>query len=547
MQNFASLRNRLNRMVAALGVATVVVVFACFVAIIWILSLSSQRLDEAEAAGQARLVKSVIDDYAGDLAKAVGDYTAWNELYEYFDNKKDPKWERLNLGPYLASTFGIGRAFAVTRKGEIVYSYAAASATPPKLSPGEIKILRDMARLAFRAEKPDRQVGVAGMVAFRNGPALTAASTVRASSLRSPSRVVFIEARPYDRRFLDELSRNLGVRDLRVVRGKTNGLALAAPDGKASGLTLVWARSRSGSALLSRVLPMVALVGASALAALLGLAFVWWRVFDQMRAAERSVNEAMLKASAARARAAEETSKSKSAFIANMSHELRTPLNAIIGFSELVLSEVLGPLGVEKYREYIAAIHKSGQHLLSIVNDILQVAKIEARGSEINAQPVAIDEVVRDCVEMLAVLADQRAIALAVSPAKESCKVVADRQALHQILINIVANAVKFSPEGGNVEIFWSAQAGKCELRIVDHGCGIPPETLRNIGKPFVQAEGAYARKYQGAGLGLTISFLLAEAMGASIELKSAVNAGTTAIVWLPLSAAQDAAGSLAA
>ncbi|HVZ92844.1 MAG TPA: ATP-binding protein [Rhizomicrobium sp.] len=547
MQNFASLRNRLNRMIAALGVATLTVIVACFVAVFWILSLSSQRLDESEAAGQARLIKSVTDDYVRDLAKAVGDYTAWNELYEYFDKQRDPKWEQLNLGPYLASTFGIGRAFAVTRKGEIVYSYAAGFDAPPKLSPSEIETLRNLARLAFRAEKPDRQVGVAGMLEFESGPALTAASTVRMSSLRGRSHVAFIEARFYNRSFLDDMGHDLGVRDLRIARGRADGLALKAPDGKASGLRLVWAPSGSGSAYLRRVLPMVALVGAAAVVALLGLAFVWWRVFDHMRVAERSVNEAMLRASAARARAAEETSKSKSAFIANMSHELRTPLNAIIGFSELVLSEALGPIAPEKYREYIAAIHKSGHHLLSIVNDILQVAKIEARGSEINAEPVAVDEVVRDCVEMLGVLADKRAIAIAVSPATESLKVVADRQALHQILINIVANAIKFSPERGSVEISWSARGVQCELRVVDHGCGIPPETLRNIGKPFVQAEGAYARKYQGAGLGLTISFLLAQAMGVSIELKSAVNAGTTAIVTLPLVEAQCAAGSLAA
>jgi len=274
-------------------------------------------------------------------------------------------------------------------------------------------------------------------------------------------------------------------------------------------------------------LPAMIATGAIALLALGGLALLWWRVAEHAHLSEVRVNQSQLEASQARAQSAEETSRSKSAFIANMSHELRTPLNAIIGFSELLTAEHFIAISEGKRREYTKAILDSGHHLLRIVNDILQVSRIEAGKYEPEMEVVCLEQAVHDCVRMVSVLAEERGIRFDTQVGAWSHLVYADRQALHQILINILSNAIKFSNERSCIEIACVALDEAYELHIRDEGCGIPNATLNEIGRPFVQAEGAYSRKYQGTGLGLTISFLLARAMGASIEIDSAEGLGT--------------------
>jgi len=244
----------------------------------------------------------------------------------------------------------------------------------------------------------------------------------------------------------------------------------------------------------------------------------------------------------ARALSAEEASEAKSLFIANMSHELRTPLNAIIGFSEFIDSGILGTVGNPRYGEYVRDIMSSGRHLLAIVNNLLLFAKMEAGQHRAEVEPLDLGAELQAVQRMLQIEADRRSVAVAVAATPERPAVVAaDSQSLRQILINVIGNAIKFSDHGGTVRVSLEADAEgeTVVLRVDDDGCGIPPDTLRQLGNPFVQAEGVFSRRHQGTGLGLAICFGLAEAMGAAITVDSVESVGTTVAVALPSAAAR--------
>ena len=238
----------------------------------------------------------------------------------------------------------------------------------------------------------------------------------------------------------------------------------------------------------------------------------------------------MISANAARALAAEDASEAKSLFIANVSHELRTPLNAIIGFSDFILSRIMGSIGNRKYEEYIEHVRSSGEHLLSIVNNLLLFGKMEARQHAIEVEPVSLASEVAYVRGMLMLEAERHDLTLQFTPIDEALVVWGDKQSVRQILINLIGNAIKFSKAGDVVRIDLDCPAGQraVTIRISDQGCGIPRETLDQLGNPFVQAEGVFSREHQGTGLELAICFGLADAMGASIAIDSVVGTGTT-------------------
>jgi two-component system cell cycle sensor histidine kinase PleC len=218
-----------------------------------------------------------------------------------------------------------------------------------------------------------------------------------------------------------------------------------------------------------------------------------------------------------------------------MSHELRTPLNAIIGFSEMLTNQLFGSLGHRKYSEYAEDILASGRHLLTIVNDILLMSKLDAKKHEFEIGAVAIESVIREATMLVSGDAIKRKVLIDFKEPGESVIVLADRQALKQVVINLLSNAVKFSPADSRVDVAASenVDSGMVELRISDQGCGMPKELLQQLGQPFTQATHAYIRNNQGTGLGLSISFALAAGFGGSLEFESAENAGTTAILRL--------------
>jgi signal transduction histidine kinase len=233
--------------------------------------------------------------------------------------------------------------------------------------------------------------------------------------------------------------------------------------------------------------------------------------------------------------AAETANSAKSEFLASMSHELRTPLNAIIGFSDMMMSEMFGPLGHPKYGEYIRDIHSSGSHLLALINDVLDMSKIEAGRFELDESIVNLGSVVDSCLAMIEWRASKNEVDLGERPHLVLPNVLADERAIRQVLLNLVTNAVKFTPRGGRVQIAGGTDAnGDVLVAVADTGVGIPTEALERLFEPFQRASVQVARQQEGTGLGLAISRRLMELHGGALEIESAVGEGTVVRIRFP-------------
>jgi signal transduction histidine kinase len=247
---------------------------------------------------------------------------------------------------------------------------------------------------------------------------------------------------------------------------------------------------------------------------------------DQLRRRIEELEAAKLQAEAA--------SKAKSDFLANMSHELRTPLNAIIGFSDLMQSEVLGPIGSDTYRGYVSDIHFSGCHLLEIINDILDVVRHESGKMELKEDAVPVEDLIADALRLITPQAREAKVRLNWRPAAAALPgLYCDRVRVRQMLLNILSNAVKFTGPGGTVEIKTEVTIG-LELIIRDTGIGIRPEDIARILTPFGQVASVYSRNHQGAGLGLTLTKALIERHGGHLTINSAPDLGTTVRLSFP-------------
>ncbi len=242
---------------------------------------------------------------------------------------------------------------------------------------------------------------------------------------------------------------------------------------------------------------------------------------------------------------AEIANRAKSAFLANMSHELRTPLNAIVGFSEMMKTAVFGALGNEHYRGYVADIHASGLHLLDIINDLLDLAKIEAGKMQIEEGVVAIDMVVGQVVRVMREQAEQAGLRLDVALPPGLPRLRGDARAIKQILLNLVSNAIKFTPHGGRVTIAGEAGAGGMQLQVRDTGIGIAREDIARLMRPFSQVETAEVRHHQGTGLGLALVQAMAQLHGGGVTIESEPGRGTAVTVRLPASRVIAAGASL--
>src|ERR1043165_2961740 len=234
---------------------------------------------------------------------------------------------------------------------------------------------------------------------------------------------------------------------------------------------------------------------------------------------------------------AEEANQAKSSFLANMSHELRTPLNAIIGFSEMVESGMFGPLGDAKYLEYCRDIRESGCYLLDVINDILDMSKIEAGRTTLAFETFDLDPFLADTMPLVATRVDEKRLNLK-SEIEPAIRLRADRRTIKQIVINLLSNAVKFTPDGGRITVRARTVNNHVHIAIEDTGIGIPKEALKNLGKPFEQVENQLTKTHRGSGLGLAIAKSLAELHGGAMRIRSSVGVGTIVMVRLPVDAA---------
>ena len=255
------------------------------------------------------------------------------------------------------------------------------------------------------------------------------------------------------------------------------------------------------------------------------------RDVSERKAQEQAIEDARLEA--------ERANTAKSRFLATMSHELRTPLNAIIGFSEMLMKETEMRLDVARRGEYAGLIHDSGAHLLSVVNGILDMTKLDIGDFEIRPEPFRLAAVIAGCCDLLALKAHEAGLTLTADVPADLPDLVADKRALKQVLINLLSNAIKFTDRGGRIAIGATLDDATVVIAVEDNGIGIGEDDLPRIGKPFFQAHGAYDRRHDGTGLGLSIVKGLVALHGGEVAIRSRVGEGTRITVRLPLDCEQ--------
>ncbi|HWU62308.1 MAG TPA: HAMP domain-containing sensor histidine kinase [Ensifer sp.] len=245
-------------------------------------------------------------------------------------------------------------------------------------------------------------------------------------------------------------------------------------------------------------------------------------------------DEATARALSAKAEEAHSANEAKTRFLAAVSHELRTPLNAILGFSDILAGEYFGKLENDRQREYVALINQSGNHLLGVVNTMLDMSKIEAGRYELQCEDFRASEAVSACEAMLSLQAKNKGVTLTTRIARDAGDLVADRRAVQQVLINLVGNAVKFTDAGGVVSLDCERKGSDIVFTVSDTGIGIPEDKIALLGRPFMQVQSDYARKYEGTGLGISLVKGLVELHGGRLEIRSQLGQGTIVSVSFP-------------
>ena len=242
---------------------------------------------------------------------------------------------------------------------------------------------------------------------------------------------------------------------------------------------------------------------------------------------------------------AEAASRAKSSFLATMSHELRTPLNAILGFSEIMMTETFGPLGSANYRDYTRDIYDSGMHLLNVINDVLDLSKVEAGRLDLNRTDIDVDETVEAALRFFRERSRKAGLTVTAEIEPGLPPIFADERVLRQCILNLVSNAIKFTPSGGTVTVTVRGEPGGwMALAVADNGIGIAEADIPRVLTPFSQADNAYVRKQEGTGLGLPLVKSFAELHGGTFAIKSALGVGTTVTVRFPPRPADENAAS---
>lgn len=489
-------------------------------------------LDEKQSAAQSQSVASVMKRLRLRQESFAGDYAWWDEFYLAVRDGHARQWGDDNLGTSTEESWGAAATFVFDERGKPLYAWSKDGEAAAGHFAAENSVMR-MRRAAQAMPERDGTNATSAFTTIDGAPYIVVAAVITPvdPSLRAEARRphnVFVALTPVSAAYAQLLD-DFGMGEIHFAASAPAGMAVSVPlqdiDARTVGY-LTWQAPSQLGAFMAGYWPWAIGLLVAIGAALAFLSIRW-----------RSMIHRLVQVSIS-AKAAEAASSSKSSFIANMSHELRTPLNAIIGFSEIMAAERFGAHSVAKYKEYSADILHSGSHLLGVINDILSLARIEAGKHQVSVGPCPVDSTVRDAARMLEGLAGARGVTLSVRREHMWVEALADATALRQCLINLISNALKFTPEKGRVTLSWSERRldGTVEIVVADTGSGIPADKLPLLGTPFYQVCDDQASNGGGTGLGLSIVRGLVTAMNGTLTIDSVVGEGTTVRIRLPSS-----------
>jgi len=504
--------------------------------LVWF-SLRSQ--DTVAIQDSVHLTRSMLGDTRGRLQDQLLDYSYWDEAVQNLVDRPDPDWADNNIGTYMYERFGIDCSLVVAPDDTITYAMLEGSrvgaADVEKFKDG-FRELIERARLTPRDRAPNPVTGfLAGGEAIHmvGASVLTRFPGGAVSDAEIGTGWVLVFGKSLDETRLRSFEQDYLLTGLRIVAPDQEpfpaNLPITAPNGHLLGYLTWVAESPSGSVLpwLAGVIVIVFL-----LFGLISLVFfrrsqsimsMLSNNITDLRFAQKARNDALVQA--------REANEAKTRFLANMSHELRTPLNAVIGLADMMRHAIFGPLGNERYGEYAEDIHASAEHLLRLINDVLDISAIETGKLRLNMAFFSVHDSINECIPIVSQSAEKKGIEFTSDIQPDLPQMYGHQRSLTQILINLLGNAIKYTPSGGSVSLSARFEDGDHVFVVRDTGMGIPPNKLPTITDPYTRAHSDPALGIEGTGLGLSITQELVAIHQGTVEIDSKVGEGTTVTI----------------
>jgi signal transduction histidine kinase len=486
---------------------------------------NAQREDKAELLSEELIVRSMIERQQSDLGHTLSAYSNWNEAYEKVREPLDRDWVHVNYGPETIGVQGVDGAYIFNEEGRCIYAVTdhAERGFDVGSIPAGVKALADRVRAAHPRDWKDFETGLIKRDGRSQILAVALLTPMQDKTFvpGDPGRLIVFE-RALDDGLIHDLGRQFNIQNLdQQPDADEHSIVFKDPLGQPAAL-LSWSPSRPGTRALTQLLPAAAIVLLILALANLYVLSSWIVMTEAMKKSE------------AMAAAAEGANRLKSVLLANISHELRTPLNAIIGFSGLIESESDKLGSLSRCREHAAHIQKGGRDLLTVVNKLLEFARLDRGEKEVELTPTSVQDLLTQAEEAILERAEALGLNFHSEPKAELPEVLCDAAATQQILAHLLDNALKFTPSGGDVTLSVEARRKLVFFIVEDTGPGIEPERLSALGFAFAVGDETYCREHGGIGLGLTIARRLAELQNGRLSLQSEKGKGTRVTLALP-------------
>ncbi|MEO3430812.1 ATP-binding protein [Pelagibius sp. CAU 1746] len=541
-------RPTLRGLLWPLGVLT-----AGLVAIIAVLLLFAAHEQNKMALESSRhLAKNALGNEVSELQSAARDYATWDTAVENVVRSFDETWADNNIGTWAHEGLQMSGTLVLDGGGRVIYGMIEGERLGDEILTRITDGLQPLAGAAREADPGELGIALAGKVRFDGSLAIAAAAPIiyedgAPAHDAGGAASVLIFFRLFDQDLLANLEHGFLLPDLHLADVVPEGCASLPLTGYDGALLsyLVWTPKQPGFTMLRPLLLPGALAGMLGLFLLAIVVRRIARTLKELAASHTALHRQAIELSAARDHALQQTrteielrrnavaaSRAKSEFLALVSHELRTPLNAILGFSETIATQAFGREATDRYREYAEDIHESGSHLLSIINDILDLTKVEAGRYELHEEDVDLDALLGRCVALLRERAATKGLQLAYLG--DAIILHADARALKQIVINLLSNAIKFTGNGGRIELRTAADSAGIAISVADNGIGMSEEQLARALQAFGQVDSALTRAAEGTGLGLNVTKALTELHGGRLEIHTVLGEGTEVTVRLP-------------